>query len=396
MLHAVKEFAVPPPTSSKQDLAELAAGNNAFALNVYGQFRQKKGNLFFSPASIWTAFGMAYAGAGGSTAEELKTALHFTLPAEKLHPAIGAFLNELNKEHPGGTLRVADALWMDQGLAIQPDFLHLTDADYGAVLKQVSFQRTPDPARLSINRWVEAQTENRIKDLLPPGSVDADTRLVLTNAMYFRGQWESEFQKDLTQQEPFHLSPSQSVQAPLMHREGSFRYLDGGTFQVLKIPYRGEMSLLVFLPKDRGGLSALEDGLTPEKLNEAVGKLKFASNVILTLPKFKATQEFELKGAMNALGVKQAFDSRSADFSPITGGHDLWISAAFHKAFIDLDEEGTEAAAATGLVMSLRAVMPPSQQPPIVFRADHPFLYMIRDDHTGCILFMGRVADPTK
>jgi len=385
-----------PPTSSSPDLSELSAGNNAFALNLYGQFRQQKGNLFFSPASIWAAFGMAYAGAGGSTAEELQTALHFTLPPETLHTAIGAFLKGLNDEHPGCTLRVADALWVDQALPIRPDFLHSTQADYGGVLKQVSFLKAPDPARLSINQWVEAQTENRIKDLLPPGSVDAETRLVLTNAMYFRAQWESQFQKDQTREEPFHLLSSQSVQAPLMHREGSFRYLDGGTFQVLEIPYQGGISLVIFLPRDAGGLSAFEEGLTPEKLKETLGKLNFVPKVILTLPKFKMTQEFGLKSAMNALGVKQAFDRKAADFSSITGGRDLYISAAFHKAYIDLDEEGTEAAAATGIVMSLRAALPPRRETAIVFRADHPFVYMIRDDRTGSVLFMGRVEDPTK
>ena len=384
-----------PSSPSREDIAAAVQGNNAFAVDLYGQLRKQSGNLFFSPESISTAFAMAYTGASGQTASEIAATLHFTLPPDRLHPAMGALLSGLNAAHPGYQLRVADALWAQQDLKFRDHFLKLIATDYGAGLKLVNFETSPEAARASVNRWVEQKTENKIEDLLPPGSVNRATRLVLANAIYFKGDWQTQFSKASTRNEDFHLSATQAIKAPLMHLRAKLGYFNGGTFQAVKIPYKsGELSMIVLLPNDLAGLPALERSLTLANLQAWLGELLGGGEVILTLPKFKMTEQFELNGVLAALGMRQAFDRNTADFSAMTGKRDLWISAAFHKAYIDVNEEGTEAAAATGMaVMSMAMAYEP---PPVVFRADHPFVFLIRDNKSGSILFMGRVTDPAK
>jgi serpin B len=381
--------------SSSPDQAALVDGNNAFAVDLYGQLRKQNGNLFFSPESISTAFAMAYAGARGSTASAMAATLHFALPPERLHPAMGALLSSMNSAHPGYQLRVADALWAEKDFHFLDDFLKLTASDYGAGFNRVDFKGAPEAARGTINQWVEQKTEDKIKDLLPAGSINAATRLVLTNAIYFKGDWQSPFQKASTADEDFHLSAAQTVKTALMHLTARFSYFNGGTFQALDIPYKsGELSMVVLLPNDVDGLAALEKSLTAATLKQWTGQLRGGSRVILTLPKFKMTRSFQLGKTLSDMGMAQAFEKNAADFSGMTGKRDFWISAAIHKAFIEVDEEGTEAAAATGIVMRPSAVA--RVQPPIVFRADHPFLFLIRDNRSGAILFLGRVVDPTK
>jgi serine protease inhibitor len=375
------------------DRTTVVEGNNVFAVALYGRLRNQSGNLFFSPESISTALAMAYAGARGGTASEMAKTLHFTLPPEKLHPAMGALLSDLNAAHEGYQLSVANALWAQQGYTFLDDFLNLLKTNYGAGLNQVNFKGATEAARLTINQWVEQKTQDKIKDLLQPGALRSDTRLVLTNAIYFKGDWETQFDKAQTKNEDFHLSPAQTTTAPLMHREGRFSYFDGGTFQVLEIPYKSkELSMIVFLPKDPGGVPALEQSLTDSNLQQWLGQLGSVSKVIVTMPKFKMTQQFELGSTLSAMGMPQAFSS-SADFAGMTGHRDFAISEVIHKAYVDVNEEGTEAAAATAVTMRALA-MPAPQAPPPVFRADHPFVFMIRDDRSASILFMGRMADP--
>jgi serine protease inhibitor len=375
------------------DRTTVVEGDNAFAVALYGRLRNQIGNLFFSPESISTALAMAYAGARGGTASEMAKTLHFTLPPEKLHPAMGALLSELNAAHEGYQLSVANALWAQQGYTFLDDFLNLLKTNYGAGLNQVNFKGATEAARLTINQWVEQKTQDKIKDLLQPGALRSDTRLVLTNAIYFKGDWETQFDKAQTKNEDFHLSKAQTTTAPLMHREGRFSYFDGGTFQILEIPYKSkELSMIVFLPKDASGLSALEQSLTGSNLQQWLGQLASVSKVIVTMPKFKMTQQFELGSTLSAMGMPQAFSS-SADFSGMTGHRDFAISEVIHKAYVDVNEEGTEAAAATAVTMRALA-MPAPQAPPPVFRADHPFVFMIRDNRSASILFMGRMADP--
>jgi serpin B len=377
------------------DRAAMVEGNNAFAIDLYGQLRTQSGNLFFSPDSISTALAMTYAGARGDTATEMAKTLHFTLPPQRLHPAMGGLLGDLNAPHDGYKLRMANALWAQQGYTFLDDFLKLTNSDYGAGFKQVDFKDATEAARLTINQWVEQQTDDKIKDLLQPGVLSSSTRLVLTNAIYFKGDWQTQFDKAQTRDEDFHLSAAQNVKAPMMHREGGFNYFDGGTFQILEIPYKSaELSMIVLLPNDVGGMFALEQSLTAPNTRQWLGQLRPVPKVIMTLPKFKMTQQFELQDTLGAMGMTLAFDAH-ADLSGMTGNREFSISAAIHKAYIDVNEEGTEAAAATAVVM--RLMMARMQQPaPPVFRADHPFIFLIRDNRSGGILFMGRVTDPTR
>ena len=375
------------------DRTAVIEGNSAFAVALYGRLRSQGGNLFFSPESISTALAMAYAGARGDTASQMAKTLHFTLPPANLHPAMGALLSDLNAAHEGYQLSVANALWAQQGYTFLDDFLNLLKSDYGAGLNQVNFKGATEAARLTINKWVEQKTQDKIKDLLQPGALRPDTRLVLTNAIYFKGDWETQFDKAQTKNEDFHLSPAQMTTAPLMHREGRFSYFDGGSLQVLEVPYKSkELSMIVFLPKDPGGLSELERSLTDSNMQQWLRQLVPVSKVIVTMPKFKMTQQFELGSTLSAMGMVQAF-SGSADFSGMTGHRDFAISEVIHKAYIDVNEEGTEAAAATAVTMRAMAIRAPEAPPPI-FRADHPFVFMIRDNRSASILFMGRMADP--
>ena len=295
------------------------------------------------------------------------------------------------------SLRVADALWAQQDASFQASYLKLVQADYGAGFRPVDFKSSPDGVRETINAWVEKQTNDKIKDLLSPGVVNSSTRLVLTNAIYFKGNWQDQFDKEATQKEEFHLSATQWVMAPLMHRTGGYRYYDGGTFQALELPYAGdEISMVVLLPKETEGLPALEQSFASGVAGEWIRKMEPVDKVILTLPRFTMTQQFELSSALSAMGMAQAF-SNAVDFSGMTGKPDFTISAAIHKAFIDVNEQGTEAAAATSIVMRATAArMPFPEPPPIVFRADHPFLFILLDTRSGSMLFLGRVADPTK
>ena len=391
-------FVLLPPTRAAQtpsaaDRAALVEGDNAFAVELYGRLQNQSGNLFFSPESISTALAMAYAGARGDTASEMAKTLHFTLPPQQLHPAMGALLSDLNAAHAGCQLSVANALWAQRGYTFLPDFLKVMNNDYGAGLNQVDFKGSTEAARLTINHWVEQKTANKIQDLLQPGALRPSTRLVLTNAIYFKGDWQTQFDKAQTKDEDFHLSPAQTKKAPLMHREGAFNYFNGGTFQALEIPYKSnELSMIVILPNDPGGLPALEQSLSATNMQQWLHQLVPVPKVIVTMPKFKITQQFELGGTLAAMGMPQAFTA-SANFSGMTGNRDFFISAVIHKAYIDVNEEGTEAAAATAVTMRAMAMRAPNPAPP-VFRADHPFVFLIRDHASNSILFMGRMADP--
>jgi len=386
-----------PPPAATANRVEAVKGSNAFAVDLYAHLRAQPGNLFFSPESISTAFAMAYAGARGHTASEMQRVFHFTLPAAQLHPAMGGLLAAMNAPHNGYQLRVADALWAEQSASFLPGYMKLVQSDYAAGFHRVNFKSSREAVRNAINQWVEKQTDNKIQNLIGPGVLTPATRLVLTNAIYFKGTWLNTFENASTQNEEFHTSAAQFVMAPLMHRTGSYSYFDGGTFQALELPYEGgDLSMDVLLPKSNDGLPALEESFTNAAIGDWLEKLQPVDKVILTFPRFTMTQEFELSSALSAMGMPQAFGS-SADFSGMTGKPDFTISAAIHKAYIDVNEQGTEAAAATSIIMRATAARVPfPEPPPVVFRADHPFLFLIRDNKSGAILFLGRVTDPTK
>ncbi|NQT51969.1 serpin family protein [bacterium] len=382
-----------PPAA---DVKGVVAGNNAFALDLYAKLSQEKGNLFFSPYSISTALAMTYAGARGNTETQMATALHFGLGQEPLHAAFHNLLEATRGgDKRGYQLSVANALWGQQGYGFLDQFLKVTQAHYGAGLRQVDFRGATEAARQRINLWVEKQTNGKIKDLIQPGILDELTRLVLTNAIYFKGDWASQFKKAATRDAPFTLAGGKTTTAPLMYQRQKFGYAESRDAQALEMPYVGEdLSMIVLLPRKADGLAALEASLSADTLNGWLGRMRHPRTVRVYLPRFKMTSAFRLGQQLKVMGMPDAFNARKADFSGMDGREDhLYIAAVIHKAFVEVNEEGTEAAAATAVVMKARSARIPRDP---VFRADRPFLFLIRHKPTGSILFMGRVADPTK
>jgi serpin B len=376
-----------PPSDAEQ----AVRGVNAFGMDLYAKLGRQRTNTFFSPASISSALGMTYAGARGSTADEMAAILHFPPGQQGLHTSLGALLHNLGGagQKRGYQLSIANALWAQQGYSFLPDYLERTRLNYQAGLNEVDFASAPESARNTINAWVEKHTQEKIKDLLPRGAVDSESRLVLTNAIYFKGTWAAPFNKRPTGPAPFQISTEKNASVPLMHQTGTFGYLDGGTFQALELQYEGnELAMVVFLPKQVDGLAAFETQLSSDQLASWIGKLR-GEEVQVSLPRFKMSCEFSLKDTLSALGMPMAFSPR-ADFSGMDVKKDLFLSEVFHKAYVDVNEEGTEAAAATGAVMArVRAV-----RNTVTFRADHPFVFLIRERRSGAILFLGRLEDP--
>lgn len=377
---------------------------NAFALALYGQLFQRPGNLFISPFSISTALAMACAGARGETADEMSRALRFTSSEETLHLSFAELLQRLNAAGGGEyEMAVANSLWGQEGAPLRDLFLEHVAMYYGGGMNVVDFRGGSESARAAINRWVEEKTRQRIRNLIPPGGVDIDSRLVLVNAVYFKGRWWRPFHEAATRPEPFHLEGGGKVQAPLMHQQVVIQYMAARDFQAVDLDYRGDdLSMLVLLPNKKGGLRDLEKSLSERMLKECVRQMR-AHEVKLFLPRFRITWGTEEIGEhLRALGMRLAFARFQADFSGINGQEppheeSLFISAIFHKTFVEVNEEGTEAAAATAVATPLAGAALHYKPPPIpVFRADHPFLFAIRDRRSGTLLFLGRVADPTR
>jgi len=370
------------------ETSRVAADNNAFAADLYAKLAEGKGNLFFSPFSISTALAMTHAGARGQTAEQMAKALHFVLPQDKLHAAMGGLVRQLNEagKQESAKLIVANALWGHRDFAFLKPFLAINDRYYQAGLRRVDFA-SPESARATINGWVADQTNQLIPELIQRGLIDAETRLVLTNAVYFKGTWLTQFEPKRTREQPFTLATGDKVQAPMMHRTGHFGYAEAMGWQALELPYQGrELSMVVVLPRAHDGLPALEKVFTARFVAQ---RLRTRSRkVVVMLPKFKLESSFGLSKVLASMGMPDAF-TREADFSGMTGGRDLYISAVIHKAVVDVNEEGSEAAAATAVVPA-----PTNGGKRVGFRADHPFLFLIRHKPTGSILFLGRLVNP--
>lgn len=376
------------------DFQAQREGNTAFACGLYAKLRSAAGdaNVFFSPYSISTALAMTSAGARGETEAQMVKALHFEPDPAGRHAVFAAMESDLNAVQKKGQVKlsVANSLWPQKEHPLLRSFLDLTRKCYGASVTPLDF-RAPEQARKTINTWVEDKTNQKIKDLIPGGVLNADTRLVLVNAIYFKGNWSSPFKAAATEEAPFRLPSGQTVQAPLMFQKKHFNYGANDDLQVLEMPYAGDdLSMVVLLPKKADGLNVLENNLTAANLAKWTQGMG-SPEVKVYLPKFKMTCRFSLNGTLQAMGVTNAFDPGKADFSGMDGGHNLFISAALHKAFVEVNEQGTEAAAATGIAMGMLAL--PVQ--PIEFRADHPFLFLIREKSTGSLLFVGRVTNPT-
>jgi serpin B len=371
-----------------EDQGAVVAGNTEFALDLYAKLRSEEGNLFLSPYSISTALAMTYAGARGETERQMADVLHFALGQERLHPALAALESSVKAASDGSTctLHVANALWGQQGYGFLDEFLTLNQAHYGAGFREVDFVGATEEARQAINMWVEHQTQQMIQELLQKGDLDAADVLVLTNAIYFKSDWASRFERQHTQETPFTIGVTEPVLVPMMSSFGQFAFAETDDLQVLELPYAGErLSMVVLLPKQVRGLPALEGALNTESLERWLGMLS-EQPVRVRLPRFKLDSRFELSKMLQAMGMTDAF-SRKADFSGMTGRRGLFIGMVIHQAAVEINEEGTEAAAATAVKMKRGPA-------PVLFNADHPFLFLIRDRQTGSVLFMGRLVNP--
>jgi serine protease inhibitor len=384
--------ASPVILENSPNMKALINGNNTFALDLYAQLRSTKGNLFFSPYSITTALAMTYAGARGNTAKQISNVLHFSLEQKSLHQTFHHLEAQLNavKEKENIEFNVANGLWAQKDYRFLEEFFHLVTRNYNAELSYADFKMAYEAARQEINAWVEQRTNRRIKDLIKPGMLDSLTRLVLVNAIYFKGMWAIQFEKNATKETDFWVTPETKIDVPMMSTEHEFTYMDNDDVQVLELPYMGkELSMIILLPRKIDGLAQLEESLGVGMLDELLASLK-KRNIKLYLPKFRISSEFSLASVLGSMGMPDAFDPNYADFSGIDGLRVLYISAVVHKAFVDVNEEGTEAAAATGVVVRITA----APVTPTVFRADHPFLFLIRDTRSGSLLFFGRVVNP--
>ena len=386
--------------AASEDVAALAEGGNQFAFDLYGRLAGD-GNLFFSPYSISTALAMTAAGARGNTEHEMATVLHFPtegvegessfISRERVVASYAALQEGLvaSRETRGYELHIANSLWGQEGYPFKGPFLDLVAKHFGGGFNIADFRRNADAERVRINQWVERETRKKIEDLIPAGGVDSLTTLVLTNAVYFKGQWLSRFDEERTSDATFHGTGGDAT-VPMMYQKSDFQYFENEDVQVLEMPYEGEeISMLVVLPRPESlvNLRVIESRLTPEMLSDWSGRLR-EQELKVYFPRFEMTWGTEdISVHLAALGIRDAFGEK-ADFSGMTDLRDLFIASVFHKAFVAVNEEGTEAAAATAVVMERLAIMEET-----IFRADHPFLFVIRDDATGSILFMGRVAD---
>ena len=373
------------------DSREIIEANNRFAINLYSQYKSEEGNIFFSPFSISTAMAMVYEGAEGKTAKEIKSVFGFPKYDNSRRNQYSNLLSEINKKDKEYALNTANALWAEQDFNFLDKYLTTVEKYYGGKTTNLDFKNQPDASRLIINNWVEDKTNNKIKDLFPEGSIHPLTRLVLTNAIYFKAEWLKQFDADKTRDMNFRVNPDKSIKVPMMQRtdrKSIFDYTQNEDLQILEMPYAGEdLSMLILLPFD-DDIEVLENSFTIEKLTEWKKSLR-KRRVNIYIPKFKFETKYLLNETLSDLGMPTAF-TNSADFSGMTGKKDLKITAVIHQAFIEVNEEGTEAAAATAVVLGIRSKKPPTP----IFKADHPFIFIIQQNETGNILFMGRVSNP--
>ena len=372
---------------------ELQQGNTRFSFDLYRALQEREGNLFFSPYSISTALAMTYAGARGETEKEMAAVLHLPPEQVRLHKDFANLQEHLNDLQDKGKvqLNVANALWAQEGQSFLDSFLKLTKKYYGAGVNFVDYAGATEAARKTINDWVEEQTRKKIQELIKKGMLDPSTTLVLCNAIYFKGDWLSKFEKAATRDTEFFVTPDSAVQVPMMNQSMDAKYRKFDGFSALELPYLGKkLSMVALLPEAKDGLPALEQLLSGDQVMQWLAELDDSSplKVEISLPRFKTTCEFELSEILSKMGMPHAFSD--ADFSGMTGQRDLFISKIVHKAYVDVNEEGTEAAAATAVIMDKAAFFP------LAFRADHPFIFLIRENKTGSILFLGRIVDPTK
>jgi serpin B len=381
---------VTAPVVSADDATTLATDNLGFAVDLYQALRSTSGNLVFSPASISIALAMTYAGAETTTASEIASTLHFTLPTARLHPAFDALDLALTTPPAGSApdafaLEIANATWGQRGFSFLTPYLDLLAQDYGAGLRTVDFAGAPEPSRAAINAWVSAQTQQRIPQLLPEGSIDGGTRLVLTDAVYFHGDWLNPFDPK-SPMGTFH-APAGDVSVAMMSNEAIMSVWSGTGWTAASVPYAGNTTSMVLLVPDSGTFAQFESSLTAAGLTSIIGGQTLGGTVVM--PRFKFSTVTPLKNTLSMMGMPDAFGV-AADFSGIDGARDLSISNVFHQANVEVDEKGTTASAATAVVYHDLSAMP------VGLVVNRPFLFFIRHNPTGAILFAGRVLDPTQ
>lgn len=393
MIRANDAAATPEATVS------MANASNLFGLELYDYLNNGiDGNIFFSPYSISAAFAMVYEGARGQTADEIRNVFHLPQNDTARRASFAALYNRLNLDNKGYTLDTANAAWVQKDYPVLTEYLDVVRDYYMGNATNLDFDGATEEARQTINKWVADHTGGRIKELVKPGEIDALTAFVLTNALYFKGDWQIQFDSAKTAQKDFHLASGATVKVPMMamnSKDTKFNFLDM-TYQgspdrlkMLELPYKGENVSMVLILPDDGYLASIERSLTPENLSSWQHAMRGENEINIQLPKFKMDCRFDLTKVLNDMGMPSAFSADNADLSGIDGiPHNLYVSASAHQANIDVNEKGTEAAAATHVV-GTPAGIPPS------FIADHPFIFLIQDKATGTILFMGRVSDPT-
>lgn len=384
------------PVVNSSDMKTLVNGNSEFAFDLYQALKKQDGNIFYSPYSISLALAMTYGGARGETAKQMVDTLHYLLPQSALHPTFNSLDIELGKRGEGAKgkdskgfrLNVVNAIWGQKDYKFLSAYLDLLAENYGAGLRILDFKSAPEQSRMTINKWVSDQTEDRIKDLLPEGSINPLTRLVLTNAIYFNAAWKLPFQPEATTNGPFHLINGDDVTVPMMKQTEYFGYAKSGNHLAVELLYDGDELSMVILMNETGKFSDFENTLKLSAVKAIINSLKY-TRVALTMPKFEFESEFGLKETLMEMGMEEPFRD-SADFSGMSKESDLHIDDVVHKAFVSVDEAGTEAAAATGVIVGTTS-MPPE---PVTVTLDRPFVFLIRDIQTGAILFIGRVMNP--
>jgi serpin B len=388
----------PRPFSPSQEIKSAVGGNTAFALDLYRVLNKQPGNVFLSPYSISTALGMVLAGARGQTEQEIAAALHLRMTPSNFHHSAGALRKRTAELQRRGRIRltIANSIWCQAGDPFTDKFLNLMRGPYQATAEQVDFRSDTESARRRINQWVQRNTESQFKDVVKSDQLGGDTSLVLCNAIFFKGRWASLFKRGATKPAPFHITKDQSVSVPMMHQKGEFKMAhvseDDFALQLLEMPYYGkDLSMVVMLPMAVDGLAELERRLESNRMQAWLAELDrgVTDETLVWFPRFKTENRLNLVPLLKALGITTAFDGLTADLSGIDGRNNLYLSTALHQAFVEVDEEGTKAAAVTLFEAKSRGG-------PSSFRADHPFVFLIRENSTGTILFLGRVANPSQ
>ena len=374
------------------DSTALAESINAFAVDLHGALRSTPGNIVDSPLSISAALGMLFAGSAGETREEMRRVLHLPADDARASAAYGALFAHLDRRaaYGGSSWTLANRVWVQEGTTLLPPFVATTRNDFRSEAGSLDFARSPEPARATMNRWVEEKTQDRIRDLFPAGSITPVTRVVLANAIYFKGKWAKTFETERTRPAPFHVAGGPGVEVPMMFATEDLPLVRIAGARLVDIPYEGgALSMTILLPDSVGGLGPIEERFDADSLRVWTAEFSRTARVDLGLPRFKVTSRLALMAPLASLGMPSAFDERTADFSGMSGKRDLFVSLVAHQAFVEVNEEGTEAAAATGIVV--RVTSAPLLE---TFLVDRPFLFFIRDRASGCVLFMGRVVDP--